>query len=202
MRVVPQLVVSRTAWVIERCSGTILDVGGNTGHVFRNTGLDVTLLDINEFEKCEFPQVVADAHDLPFEDNSFDCCILGEILEHVHNPILVLREAARVAKKRILMSVPDPQHTAPQYHPFRTIEIAERERNMTPKEMVEEGNPTMTKMRDLKQLFHHRWYTPEMLEAQLKYIGLPYQIEVVRGSVGTHDTGWSHICAVIEVNHA
>lgn len=203
MRVVAPLVASRTIWVVERCFGTILEIGGNAGHVFRNTGLNVTLLDINEFEKCEFPQVVADAHALPFHDNSFDCCVLAEILEHVHNPILVLKEAVRVARRRVLVSVPDPQRTAPQFHPFRTVDMAMRQRKMTMEEMVQEGNPTMTTMRNLEQFFHNRWYTREMLESQLKYVGLPYQIEIAKGSAKTHDLGWSHFCAVItKENHA
>jgi SAM-dependent methyltransferase len=37
-----------------------------------------------------------DAHNLPFGDKSFMCVILGDILEHVVDPLVVTQEAARV----------------------------------------------------------------------------------------------------------
>jgi SAM-dependent methyltransferase len=44
------------------------------------------------------PDVIADASDLPFEDASFDAVICSELLEHVEDPLLVVREAYRVLK--------------------------------------------------------------------------------------------------------
>ena len=44
---------------------------------------------------------VGDAHDLPFEDNSFDAVILVNTLELVERPAQVLAEASRVAASRL-----------------------------------------------------------------------------------------------------
>lgn len=44
---------------------------------------------------------------LPFNNNSFDTVIMFELLEHVQNPSEILKEAKRVAKKNILITVPD-----------------------------------------------------------------------------------------------
>lgn len=196
MRVTSPLLNARTNWTVSQCSGTILDIGANQGHTFRDTGLNVTLLDINEFGPCEFPQIVADAHALPFKDSSFDYCVLTEILEHVHNPILVLREAARVCKKKVIFSVPDEYHWPKEYQPFQNLDSRLREKGMTPENVFKEGNPTLTKLRDLRQLYHNRWYTREMLEAQLKYVGLLYKIQVVTNK-GYAYPGFQWFCGVI-----
>lgn len=193
---------ARQLWILARCSGSILDIGTGNGHIFRGSGLNVTALDINELKPDEFPQVVADAHGLPFEDNSFDCCVLGEILEHVHNPILVMREAARVARKKVVLTVPDEYHWPAELKPFQTLDSRLEEAGGSLNEVLKETYPALSKLRDLTQVFHNRWYTKEILESQLKYVDLPYQIELLKGSEQTGDMGWSHFCAVIEVNHA
>ena len=43
-------------------------------------------------------QVVADAHKLPFDNESFDFITSYEVLEHVKDPDLVLSEINRVLK--------------------------------------------------------------------------------------------------------
>jgi len=197
MHVTTRLVDERTNWIVSQCSGTILDIGGNQGHVFRDTGLDVTLLDINEFERCEFPQVVADAHSLPFADNSFDITCLLELLEHVHNPILALKEAARVARKKVIFTVPNEYEWPPELMPFQqTLDIqAElgKSRGISLEEKIKESNPTLTKLRDLQQVYHRRWYTQELLESHLKYASLPYQVQTIK-----NPEGYSWFCGTIE----
>ncbi|GAI70639.1 unnamed protein product, partial [marine sediment metagenome] len=44
---------------------------------------------------------------LPFADDFFDTVIMFELLEHVHNSDEILKEAKRVARKNILITVPD-----------------------------------------------------------------------------------------------
>lgn len=44
---------------------------------------------------------------LPFGDKSFDTVIIFELLEHVRNPGEILEETKRVAKKNILITVPN-----------------------------------------------------------------------------------------------
>src|SRR5947199_4773858 len=50
--------------------------------------------------------VSADAGSLPFETDTFDMAAGIEMLEHVPDPDAVLAEMARVARRRLLVSVP------------------------------------------------------------------------------------------------
>lgn len=43
-----------------------------------------------------FPEV--DAHDMPYEDETFDCVIFNQVLEHVRNPFTCVKEGYRVLK--------------------------------------------------------------------------------------------------------
>lgn len=42
--------------------------------------------------------LLADAHAIPFEDESFDCIFSYAVLEHLHNPFIALHEISRVLK--------------------------------------------------------------------------------------------------------
>lgn len=44
---------------------------------------------------------------LPFGNNSFDTVIMFELLEHVQNPDEILKEAKRISKRNILITVPN-----------------------------------------------------------------------------------------------
>ncbi|KKQ15996.1 MAG: hypothetical protein US30_C0025G0008 [Candidatus Moranbacteria bacterium GW2011_GWF2_36_839] len=60
-------------------------------HYFKNRiGLDVN--------KGRGVDVVADAHDLPFEDGKFDIILCTEVLEHLHSPHVAISEMKRVLK--------------------------------------------------------------------------------------------------------
>lgn len=63
-------------------------------------------------EKFEF--ILADAENLPFEENFFDAIIMNDAMEHVDNPLGVLNECYRVLKKggRLYINFP------PYYHPY------------------------------------------------------------------------------------
>ncbi len=49
---------------------------------------------------------VADIHDLPFTDNSFDLVLCSETIEHVTDPARALRELIRVAKRCLIVTTP------------------------------------------------------------------------------------------------
>lgn len=53
--------------------------------------------------------IQADAQALPFRDKSFDTLNISETLEHPLDPVQVLKEAKRVARQRILVTVPDEE---------------------------------------------------------------------------------------------
>jgi SAM-dependent methyltransferase len=48
----------------------------------------------------------ADAHALPFPDGHFDVVVAAEVLEHLPDPVLGLREMARVGRRHLVLSVP------------------------------------------------------------------------------------------------
>jgi len=62
----------------------------------------------------------ADARRLPFPDDSFDCVVLADVIEHIDTPEVVVREAHRVLRHggQILVTTPRRQGTEPahEYH--------------------------------------------------------------------------------------
>ena len=92
---------------------SVLDVGCNSGYIVdflprgcRAYGVDVVpaLVEIATTRLVEAKVATAEA--LPYPDSSIDVVALGEILEHVHDPAEVLREAARVARRLVVGSTP------------------------------------------------------------------------------------------------
>lgn len=50
--------------------------------------------------------IKADINKLPFEDDEFDIAVGGEVLEHIMNPMVGLQELFRVARERVVLSLP------------------------------------------------------------------------------------------------
>lgn len=91
----------------------VLDVGCNSGYLvdFVDESVQVFGVDVAEdlVEKASKrlrEATVAEAEDLPYGDGAFDVVVLGEIIEHVHDPVLVLAEARRVASRLVCGSTP------------------------------------------------------------------------------------------------
>lgn len=83
-------------------SKRILDVGGGrpfqkrlAGHRELLQGKECVTLDIDATTK---PDVVGDAHLMPFPDASFDAVLHSSVLEHLHSPWLAAAEMYRVLK--------------------------------------------------------------------------------------------------------
>lgn len=108
-----------------RCVGTVLDVGsadGFTSYIFQQHGHKVVACDVSATrckrvrEQYGIEAVVVEADEpLPFEDGMFDTVVLGEVLEHTDNPGFLFSEACRIAKERVVISIPlngwaDPTH--------------------------------------------------------------------------------------------
>lgn len=92
----------------------ILDFGCATGDYcleLSKFGFECIGVDINEEYIKIAKQKGVDAYlikdGLPFSENLFNTVILIEVLEHSENPGWVLEEAKRVAKKNILVTVPN-----------------------------------------------------------------------------------------------
>lgn len=68
------------------------------------------------------PDIVFDAHEIPFTDESFDLVIASQVLEHTFKPWIVAKEIERVVKidGEILIEVPfNFQYHSPPYDFFR-----------------------------------------------------------------------------------
>jgi len=90
---------------------TILDVGCASGRMAneiskifpraRITGVDAYKRAV-EFGKKAYPHInfkLADAHKLPFKTSSFDFVVCYEVIEHLIDPLVALKEMKRVLKK-------------------------------------------------------------------------------------------------------
>ncbi|MDH7570390.1 MAG: class I SAM-dependent methyltransferase, partial [Armatimonadota bacterium] len=100
----------------------VLEVGCATGgitHYLHTQGIETVGVDLSFAMVSSAPKgawyVQADAYRLPFRDASFSTVLLPEILEHLHDPLAALAEATRVARERVVISVPngtvlDPTH--------------------------------------------------------------------------------------------
>jgi len=87
----------------------VLEVGSGPGfYKFALGGnhVPVTTLDIAEDLN---PDVVGSVLDLPFEENDFDLACAFQVLEHLpyENFISALKELSRVARKAVILSLPD-----------------------------------------------------------------------------------------------
>jgi hypothetical protein len=82
--------------------GRILNIGCGDDPV--NFGPSAVHFDIDTWDLPNFVQ--GDCHSLPFKCKEFDTAVLGDVLEHCLDPMVAVKEAARVAK-RIVMTIPE-----------------------------------------------------------------------------------------------
>ena len=105
-------------------NGMILDCGGG------NRQLDDDRYINLEYLKFELPDVFANAHKLPFKNNSFDLILSQAVLEHMYNPFQAVKELHRVLKADGIiwaeMAFMQPLHAVP-YHYFNFTEAGARE---------------------------------------------------------------------------
>lgn len=98
-------------------AGSILDIGcgfgAYSGQLKKEgrtcVGCDVNLHYLKKAAEQGLPVVHVDSR-LPFPDRSFDSVLLFEVLEHVPDIKNLLGEAFRVARKNVLITVPNSEH--------------------------------------------------------------------------------------------
>ncbi len=107
-------ILATHAGVADWHDARVLDVGcggGQIAQAFASGGARVIGFEVN-YEKAadvarrsimngltgSLRALAADAHQLPFEDNSFDLVILSDVLEHVKKPGIVVQEVDRVLR--------------------------------------------------------------------------------------------------------
>lgn len=101
----------------------MVDIGAGATYptIFALAGFDVTAVDVSQEAVNQAKEIaqrhnvtdkvhaqVGRAEELPFPDDSFDGATLGEILEHVPDPTLVLREALRVVRPGGIVAATTP----------------------------------------------------------------------------------------------
>ena len=98
----------RVEWVKSKIKHPCLDVGSGIGFFGADVNLDVSAyrLMLGKLLNPRGEYVVGDAHHLPFRSKAFKQTLLCEVLEHVEEPVKVLREAGRVSEETVV-TVPD-----------------------------------------------------------------------------------------------
>ena len=85
----------------------ILDVGCGSGIVAKKFesffGVDVLGVDIKDQRANNIPFQIIDGYSLPFLDNSFDVVLMSFVLHHSNDPIILLKEAKRVSRNKIII---------------------------------------------------------------------------------------------------
>lgn len=99
-------------------------------------------LDVDEGKN---PDVVGDAHELPFEDASFEQVLCTEVLEHLHTPQQAIDEMYRVLKPggRLILTTRFiyPLHDSPHdYFRFTKYGLRHLLREFEIEELQEEGS--------------------------------------------------------------
>lgn len=97
--------------------GTVLDLGSGDGlllSLLKEKGIEGKGLDLSEegVTKANNKGLRTQVFDfgnkpLPFPDKSFDTVIMLDILEHLYDPLSVLKEAKRVSKNNVIVGVPN-----------------------------------------------------------------------------------------------
>ena len=86
---------------------TILDCGCGTMYVanliHQASGARIIGSDILNFNESELEMCVCPGENLPFADSSVDVVLLIFVLHHSRDPISILRESIRVARKRVII---------------------------------------------------------------------------------------------------
>ncbi len=85
----------------------ILDLGcgsGIVGNTFQNFfKAEVMGVDITDRRVLPIPFKTIDGKSLPFQDNNFDAVLISYVLHHSQDPMLLLKEAKRVTRDKILV---------------------------------------------------------------------------------------------------
>ncbi len=92
----------------------LLDIGAGNGfssfYFKENFDIDIYVGDYSDAMLIRNPlrkKIIFDAKKLPFKDNSFEVVNIWEVLHHIKEPIIALKEAYRVSKKYLILFEPN-----------------------------------------------------------------------------------------------
>lgn len=158
-------------------SERVLDIGaGGSGYgKFFPNRLSV---DIDPLRK---PDIVADAHALPFKDNEFSTVLCTEVLEHVRDPKTVLSEIYRVLKPGGVIILTTrfvyPLHDTPHdYWRFTKYGLAELFKGFRDVEIIPEAKSFTTLAILFQRLaFQGRFHIDKLVKLKLFIIAFVLQ---------------------------
>jgi SAM-dependent methyltransferase len=86
---------------------SVLDVGCGTGHLSAYLremyGVEPSGVDVKDFRRTQIPFREFDGTSTPFADKAFDHVVLSEVLHHSHDPMALIKECHRVARRSIIV---------------------------------------------------------------------------------------------------
>ena len=111
-----RITLDRPIYVWAQRIGKTLDIGTNDGslvpHAHNMMGQEfchdndwLVSFDIDHWNLPNF--VRGDAHRLPFKTDSFDTVVMADMLEHTPDPVKILKEASRIAKSLLIVTLPN-----------------------------------------------------------------------------------------------
>jgi ubiquinone/menaquinone biosynthesis C-methylase UbiE len=127
-----------------------------------SVGIDLSLsalLVAKKESRSSKPLILADACNLPFKDDTFDCVICSEILEHIPKPERAVAELSRVLNRGIAII------TVPNWYSSWGL-IRKLAEIFTRKQITAAGQPV------------DDWFTPRRL---YKLLSSSFEIKCVRG---------------------
>ena len=88
--------------------GRILDIGCGDGSLARlvmdrRPDVEVVGIDVLVRPDTHIPVEAFDGTTIPYDDASFDGAVIVDVLHHTEDPIVLLREAARVAPRTVVV---------------------------------------------------------------------------------------------------
>ncbi|MCV7149407.1 SAM-dependent methyltransferase [Mycobacterium riyadhense] len=92
---------------------SLLDVGCGTGHLSaylqQMYGVDPSGVDVKDFRQTPIPFRRFDGATIPFPDKAFDHVVVSEVLHHSHDPMGLIKQCHRIARRSIIVfeDVPD-----------------------------------------------------------------------------------------------
>src|ERR1035437_2023270 len=101
--------------IAKRCEGVVLDVGAGDGflqHLLKLKGLESLGTEVsdtrikNARDKYDVQVIRGDINELEIGDDQFETVAATEVLEHTKNPGQGLKEMCRIAKKKVIFTLP------------------------------------------------------------------------------------------------
>ena len=120
-------VLARELSVLLPTNGQVMDVGCGDGLIAALMQKDkpnviITGIDVLVRDHTHIPVVKFDGTTIPFPERSFDTLVFVDVLHHTDDPVLLLREAARVARNTIVIK----DHTLDGFAAGPTLRFMDR----------------------------------------------------------------------------